>query len=411
MNSDKIIDRWMLLLLAVLLTACSGDDKEGVSSDEDCYLDIYVYAPDRPIVTRSDVGMIEQRTAAESEVKSLQIWVFKHSDGTKVGYFGAGTGDANDVPNPYFLNETGQQVYRMKVDKAFADAPEAVDVYVVANAASCGLTSTGENPSLGANATRSQLDAAVIGANYFGTTNLYNENDLLSPNGRIYTNGLPMSAVAKNQPVFGSFPALRIGSETEMTTLQLTRAVSKLRFVLCRIKEEPSSNKKLVSIDDISLDANIIPTQSYLIPRESYSYTCSHSAISYGSVEKNNILEVTDPLAYAYETQSAQEYENLINTAITNGTLKEFGLTYFRESDKQLTGTITYSYNENNAATNTQATATFSMAAPGDFLRNHSWIIYVYYMDSKIYTLTVTHIGMKSWVSDLMNENKPVYNW
>lgn len=398
----------MLLLLAVLLTACSGDDKEGVSSDEDCYLDIYVYAPDRPIVTRSDVGTIAQREAAESEVKSLQIWVFKHSDGTKVGYFGAGTGDANDVPNPYFLNETGQQVYRMKVDKAFADAPEAVDVYVVANAASCGLTSTGENPSLGANATRSQLDEAVIGSDYFGTTDLYKENDLL--NGRIFTNGLPMSAVAKNQPIFGSFPALRIGSETEMTTLQLTRAVSKLRFVLCRIKEETSSNKKLVSIDNISIDANKIPTQSYLIPRESYSYSCSHDSISYGNVAKGDIPEVIDPLAYAYETQSTQVYEDSINTAIKNKKLKELGLTYFRESDKQLTGKIKYTYSE-NGVNKPQATATFSMAAPGDFLRNHSWIIYVYYIDSKIYTLTVTHIGMKSWVSDLMNENKPVYNW
>ena len=397
---NKIIDQWMLLLLAVLLTAC-GDDKEGVSSDEDCYLDIYVYAPDRPIVTRADVGMIEQRTAAESEVKSLQIWVFKHSDGSKVGYLGADDTSQAETPNLTYLNESGQQVYRMKVAKAFADAPEAVDVYVVANAASCGLTLT-------TSTIRSELDAAMIGTNYFGTTTLVSA---------VPDNGLPMSAVAKSQPIHGSFPALRIGSEEKMTTLQLTRAVSKLRFVLCQ-KKDQNVSKRLVSIDEISLDANQIPSQSYLIPRESYSYTYSHAAISYESVAKGDIPEVIDPLAYAYETQEAQEYENLINKAISgeqkanveDQKLKELGLTYFRESDKQLTGTIKYTYS-NNGANQPQKTATFSMAAPGDFLRNHSWIVYIYYMDSKIYTLTVTNIGMKSWVTDPLQDTKTVYNW
>jgi hypothetical protein len=124
-------------------------------------------------------------------------------------------------------------------------------------------------------------------------------------------------------------------------------------------------------------------------------------------------------LAYTYETQGAQEYEDLIDKAISGNykahvgdeNLKELGLTYLRESDKRLTGTITYTYNENNSLTDTQATATFSMANPGDFLRNHSWIVYVYYMDSKIYTLTVTHIGMRGWNPDPMEESPTVYNW
>jgi len=416
---NKIIDRWMLLLLTMLLIACSGD--EIVSPDEDCYLDIYVYAPDRPIVTRADVGDIAQRTTAESEVKTLQIWVFKHSDGTKVGYFGAGSGDANDVPDPTFLNETGQQVYRMKVDKTFADAPEAVDVYVVANAASYISTPI----TLNGNTSRAQLDQAMISETNFGTTNLVSS---------VPDEGLPMSAVAKQQPIYGSFPALRIGSETEMTKLQLTRAVSKLRFVLCRI-DDTNSNKKLVSIDGIQLTdgattpSTLIPEKTYLMPG-TYSYT-NYVSGSIDYVENNHPLTadntvaeyyipfVKDPLAYTYETQGAQEYEDLIDKAISGNykahvgdeNLKELGLTYLRESDKRLTGTITYTYNENNSLTDTQATATFSMANPGDFLRNHSWIVYVYYMDSKIYTLTVTHIGMRGWNPDPMEESPTVYNW
>ena len=52
----RYIDRWMLLLLAVLLSACHSSDED--SPEQDCYLDIHVYAPDRPIVTRGDVGEV-----------------------------------------------------------------------------------------------------------------------------------------------------------------------------------------------------------------------------------------------------------------------------------------------------------------------------------------------------------------
>ena len=394
----------MLLLLAMLLMACGGSEEENSSipEDEDCYLDIYVYAPDRPIVTRGDVGEIDA-TSAESNVHTLQIWVFKSSNGGLVGYLNAG---ADGISDPSILNETGQQVYRMKVEKSFANNPEAVDVFVVANAASCGLTLNNET-------TRANLNDAKIEKindynDYFGTTSLYGEDDLAS-GGRIATYGLPMSAVLKNQPISGKFPVLRIGTESQIATLHLTRAVSKLRFVLCRLNDE-NSNKKLVSIDNISLDADQIPTWTYLVPRETYTYTYDPAAISYGSVAKTAIPEVPDPLVYAYETQAARAYEEMINQAITDGKLKELGLTYLRESDKQLKGTITYKYNENNSATDTPETVPFSMAAAGDFLRNHSWIIYIYYLDSKLYVLTVTHIGMRSWGNGGAEEHS-IYNW
>ena len=404
----------MFLLMAMLLMACGGSEEENSSipEDEDCYLDIYVYAPDRPIVTRGDVGEIEIRAKEESEVHTLQIWVFKSSNGDLVGYLNAGGDDeAYDVtgakiPDPSILNETGQQIYRMKVSKTFADNPEAVDVYVVANAASCGLT-------FSENTKRSELDEAVISSDYFGTSSLVSV---------VPENGLPMSTVVKNEPIFGSFPALRIGTETQMTTLRLTRAVSKLRFILCRITETDKTAKKLESIDKITLNGNQIPTQSYLIPRESYDYTYDHPAINYqGIPEKSKIPDVTDPTVFVYETQKAQDYEDLINENLiidpagVNETgvdekLLELGLTYFRESDKRLAGEIKYKYSQSGVQQD-QATATFTMANPGDFLRNHSWIIYVYYMDSKIYVLSVTTIGMKKWTDDGRSETTIFYNW
>jgi hypothetical protein len=114
-------------------------------------------------------------------------------------------------------------------------------------------------------------------------------------------------------------------------------------------------------------------------------------------------------MIYQYETQKAQEYEDMINAAVTAGYLKQIGLTYLRESDKQLTGTITYTYSE--GGNNHSESIDFSMAAPGDFLRNHSWIVYIYFMGAKIHVHVVTHIGMKVWTPDPDDDNVYVYNW
>ena len=387
---------WMLLVI-VLLTACSDHSGEGSDENDDCFLNIYVYAPGHPMLTRADVGEIAHREIAESTVHTLQIWVFKHSDGDLVGYLNA---------TPSFLNETdGQELFRMKVEKEFADHPENVDVYVVANVESVGLT-------LGKNTERDDLDAAKIGEGSFGVSTRVSE---------VPDAGLPMSGVKKDQPIYGSFPALRIGSQDKMTTVQLTRAVSKLRFVLCRIADGDS--KELVSIDEIQLNGEMIPTESYLMPVANPSYTTIgyvSSPINYGSVVGNTIPTVEDPMKYAYETQAAQDYEDMINEAIagtykaaeSDQPLKQLGLTYLRESDKQLTGTIQYSVQQKGNTDETQVDhTTFSIAAPGDFYRNRSWIIYVFYMDAKIHVLTVTDMGVKSWTSDNINDDKSVYNW
>ena len=423
---NKIIDKWMLLLMAVLLTACSGGNEEnnGPSEEEDCFLEIYVYAPGRPIVTRGDEGEIDP-TDDESKVTSLKIWVFKYADGTPVGYLEA---------DPSLLSATTPRKYLMKLDREFVKNPTNVDVYVVANAESY-VNSTDENETieLKESTKRSQLDKAVIGQTSFGIS-------ISSRVESVPQEGLPMSAVLRNQPIFGSFPTLHVGEDNKMATLELTRAVSKLRFVLCRMEAE-STSKKFVSIDGIQLNGGQIPTTSYLMPG-TYSYTGKYDGnpIIYVNAENKltDIPAVDNPLVYVYDTQSAQEYENLIDAAVKSDLdklkaygqannidelknltaddlpqLKQLGLTYLRESDKQLAGVINYTYKEieGDNEVQVQATADFTMAAPGDFLRNHSWIVYVYYMDSKIHVLTVVRIGMKEWVSDGQPESPWFYNW
>lgn len=377
--------KWLMLLMAVLLMACSS---EGDAPSDDCYLEVYVYAPGHAVITRADVGTVAPSLATENRVNDLKVWVFRHSDGKRVSYLDT---------IPAYLNETdGQEKFLMRIDRTFAENPENVDVYVVANAKSCGLS------GLGATTSRADLDAAQIRDDYFGTTPLTQS---------VPADGLPMSAVLRNQPVAGHFPTLRIGSVSEIATMALTRAVSKMRFVICRVKEESTADKQLVRIDDISLDAGQIPDASYIIPREDHSgYAYSHEAIRFGGgLDKGDIPEVENPLIYVYETQKAQEYEGLINTAVNDGILKQVGLTYFRESPLQISGTIRYTFTKGGSWQ--EATVPFAISTPGDFLRNHTWIVYIYFMDSTVHVLTITDIGVKDWVKDTEEGDVTFHNW
>lgn len=377
------IGRWLMLLSAMFLMACSNEDDIPA---EECYLEVYVYAPGHAIITRADVGTVAPSVALENRVNNLKIWVYRHGDGRLVSY--------KDTTATYLNEAAGQEKFMMKVDRTFAGSPENVDVYVVANAKSCGLSSLDEST------TRAQLDDAKISGNNFGTEELTQS---------VPADGLPMSAVLRNQPVTGHFPTLRIGTASQMATMELTRAVSKMRFVICRVNEESTADKQLVGIDDISLDAGQIPDASYIIPREDHSgYAYSHEAIRFGGVGKNDIPEVKDPLIYVYETQKAQEYEDLINAAVKAGELKQIGLTYFRESPKQISGTIKYTHTKGGTH---QETVDFSISTPGDFLRNHTWIVYIYFMDSTVHVLTITDIGVKDWVKDPEEEDVTFHNW
>ena len=125
-----------------------------------------------------------------------------------------------------------------------------------------------------------------------------------------------MSAMLENQPIYGSFPTLRIGNAEQIATLRLTRAVSKLRFVICRKKETGNDKRILESITSIQLNAGMIPTQSFLMPVAASSYPSSSfdddDAMDYGGIAKTTIPTIDDPLQYAYTTQTPEEYEDLI---------------------------------------------------------------------------------------------------
>ena len=379
-------------MLLLLLTGCSSDEEQR----EKARLKIYVFAPDRPIVTRADNGDVSA-SEAEKKINSLHVWVFEHETGKYVGHI-----SLSNVT----LSETTGSAVTMELDDAFADRETKpnVDVYVAANvtSANCGV-------SLNAATTRDQLEAALIGQNYFG---------LSSPVKVVPTDGLPMTGVMKNKKITGSSPVFQVSEDAGgLAIVRLVRAVSKIRFVFSK----STSNPDEVTVNSVKLNAGVMPTSEYLFLDNAYELATPKWKVVdqlepevtlVSSVNGEDIATNDSPASYSWDgVMTGQAYETLIQTGIDQGKLSDLGTFYLRESDKLVTGTIDYTlkHTEKDASvTTSQHTPAFRMKAVGDFSRNHTWIVYAYFVSSGDLVLGVVEV--KDWVAS-DNTSQSVYNW
>lgn len=380
---------WFLSGMMLLMTgACSSSDEEGQESGADkkpVMLAIYVYAPEQAAAaqkkaaqTRGDVDDVDAINAAEGEIKSLKIWIYESVSGDSVRYF-----ETKDVAA---LNQGQGTTYQIPVSDDFANNKPKVDVYVLANVThdNCGVGSLDKNTE------RDQLmTEAKIVKSKFGLSPLTTE---------VPTDGLPMAGKLTTQPVVGDAPALRVGSLNAVSTVPLTRAVSKIRFVFAKTTGQPK-----VSITSITMNAGMIPDEEYLFTTpQSMTYNANAGELLSSPID--DIKQTAAPTDYIYFNQDAQEYENLINTAASKETpeVTVRGPIYLRESDKQLAGTITYTIDGGEPQS-----VGFQMQQAGDFSRNHTWIVYAYYAGSG--KLQVQTVYVKDWSTKEISHN--VYNW
>ena len=109
--------RALLLLPVLLMTIISCSD----DAEEEPKLNIYVYAPDRAAVTRSEVLPTEE----EAKIYNLQIWVFRSSNPSKMVASLTLTTEAQLQG----LNENKSAAYSIALkDRSFAEKPEPVDI-------------------------------------------------------------------------------------------------------------------------------------------------------------------------------------------------------------------------------------------------------------------------------------------
>ena len=373
------------------MVACSddGDDwkDKPVTPDQKLVLTFYVYAPEHPVMTR---GNEVHATDEENAIHNLKIWVFETGTNTLVGYL---------APSHYPTSAEGQ-IYQMNVAKAFANKTTKpnVDVYVVANAYS---TST-----LNRSTTRDQLEAAVMGESDFGTT---------SPQRGVPAGGLPMTGVLRNKPIGGEEPVLHVDENNSIAKVPLLRMVSKVRYVFCK-----GIGNDDLAINGITIGSGLIPNTEYLfLTDQNYRIGTEYNSSSFALIAETEIPDVRVcryPLKYDIgsiePTPTAQEYEDLINLGVYGDTenniaadLTMAGPFYFKESDRKLSGKITYT-----PPTDTQSKEiTYSMGddANSTFTRNHSWIVYAYY--EGLSGMQVIVVDVTPWEDT--EPDHSVYNW
>ena len=389
-NRHILLLQWLLCsMLTVLFSACSSSDAaEGPkeATHQQPQLAIYVYAPEQAAAkrnaaqTRGDVGEVDAITN-EGTIDSLQIWIYEQETGNSVGYF-----STKDVSA---LNQGQGTIYQIPVSDDFASKKPYVNVYVMANVtnANCGVGTLNKETAHDA-----LLEGAKITTEHFGLGSLVKS---------VPDAGLPFSGYLTAQSVVGDAPTLRVGTAIAVSTVQLTRAVSKLRFVFAKTVEEAT-----VNIKSIKMSAGMIPDEEYLFktPTSMSSYNTAEAELLPSPSHISDIAQTADPTLFIYTNQTAQAYEDLINEAASKATpeVTVYGPIYLRESDKQLTGTITYTIGGG-----TEQTANFAMQQAGDFSRNHTWIVYAYYAGSG--NLQVQSLYVKDW--SIKEVNHDLYNW
>ena len=391
--------QWLLCsIVTMLLAACYAYDAEEVegAQHKQTKLAIYVYAPEvrgtrcevrgtgcevrgtRCEVrgTRADVGKVEA-IANEGTITSLQIWIYESESGAYVGYL-----STDEVAA---LNEGQGTTYQIPVSDEFAATKPDVNVYVLANV-------TNNNCGVGVLGKETSRDALLEGAKITGHFGL---DELVRS---VPADGLPMAGKLTTQPVVGDAPALRIGTMAQVATVPLTRAVSKLRFVFSKTKDEPT-----VHITSIKMNEGMVPSEEYFF-KTPITMTYNTEKAELLSHDISDIAEAADPTNFLFFNQDAQDYEDLIDEAASKATPEVTleGPIYLRESDKQLKGTITYTI-----GTGDPQTTDFAMQQAGDFMRNHTWIVYAYYAGSG--NLQVESIYVKEWTTKEINHD--IYNW
>lgn len=360
---SKSIRIFLLLLVTVLMAAAC---RKTLPEEPELILWLDIEAPAE---TKGGEGSVPAE-GSEDAIKDLRIWVFlneavdeNNPAGKLIGYVSP---NSSDDPLTQYENR-----YHIPLDRAVAQAKPKVDIYVIGNPKAIG------QGGLNANTPRSTLDGLAMSDTRFG----------VSTNGKpaqttIPWDGLPYTGVAKGLSMTGSYPVMRVDK------VLVRKAVSKFRFVFCQLRDEVGPMINNLQITGLSLDGPNIAATEYLFNDSANPYKLSgyrSDAITFDPPA--SIRRYTDPQEYAFNPPGnlseheayARAYEALINDGINNKkVLTEAGRCYLRETDKKLSGRVSYSYEDSGSTVNREAS--FSMAAPRDFVRGRSWIVYVYFL-------------------------------
>lgn len=352
-------------------------------------LQVSMYIPGSTI-TKAETGMVSP-LEEELKITSLQIWAFLSNDGTLISYKSFTEGLEQSGVSRSTITRFGLPLSQEMFKTLTTDPRPNVDVYAVANVASA------TDAQLDENTTRDALDAVIV--------NQIGGNSPLTM--AVPEAGLPMSGVLKKADVTGGYPVLNI------TTLKLIRAVSKIRFVFCQQgipatdTTPATAGNTECEILGISFDGGEscqIGASERLFTANTFDlgtapeYTPLSSSVTGSPLIPNSKLSIVeDPevlffRGFGNETESAEHYEQRLDAAVAAES--QVGPIYLRETDKPISGTITYRVDSSGET----RTAHFSMA--GDvFSRNHTWIVFACFMEETMKLTLKTVVLPWEWTS------------
>ena len=381
------------LLLTLILTSCMSDGyTDTAAGKSDTYINLNVSTPTaqaranasaNTAETSGTPGLDETNPSPDTEEKitSIRVWAFKSGtdDNAMPIGFKAETG----------LSATGSHNVSMKLRKT-AGKPEYIDLYILLNAESIGVLDGKDCIKM----TRAELDTLVI-KNNFGIDNGTAQTRVV-PDA-----GLPISRVIKDLDVTNNIKDNATEAAQHSIHIPLIRAVSKLHFFFTRKKVKDTEG---VEVTRIEVNENVIPTQSSVFPtattdanKETDGLTGNLTSLKYlsqkmtfGGVATRDIKPVEDPTSYIRKPdQTAEDYITKLRGA-------ECHLSYLRETDKDLTGTIYYKLDKSGA----DKQATFSIS---NAYRNHEMVVYGYFLGDEESTLTLKYYVADWNVKDATN--------
>lgn len=363
-----------IVLWALFLSLCAASCKRDSLEHTQPELQVSLYIPGATI-TKAETGTVNP-LAEELKITTLQIWAFLSESGEFISYkdFASDSGLERSGASNSTITRFGLPLSQEMFERLTSDPRPKVDVYAVANAQSA------TDAALGVGSSREDLDAIVI--------NKIGGNSPLTM--AVPDAGLPMSGVVKGGDVTGGYPVLNI------TTLRLIRAVSKIRFVFCQQgipateTMDATVGNDACEIIGISFDGGencqigaserLFTTNAFDLG-DSPAYTPLESSLSGNPLIPNDKLSVIeDPevlffRGFGNETETAEHYEQRLDAAVAAES--QVGPIYFRETDKTISGTITYRITNDGET----KSARFSMADDDVFSRNHTWIVFACFME------------------------------
>lgn len=350
-----------MMLIQVLPCACVREAVVFPDKDDDRFLRMTFSAEElRPVVKSGEpnAGLSE-----ESALRQIQVWVFNaDSEDLPVACKEVSGAELSRLVDSY-----GDVTITVAIDRRRLDPRMLLDIYVAANASGSGL-------NLFSDSRPSDLDAALL--------TCFSPSDAT---GTVPPGGLPISRVVKR--VDGRQHLCSAHSPAPPIKIPLVRAVSKIRFYLVRPNGLFSAR-----IERIVIDGNCIGREAYFFP-EPVQYAVSipdpsqprlREAGGYHSTPLQLEPQDADLCSYpAPEMLRRQASENIGEyvVRVQAAAVHPFGVTYLKESDKALTGTIYYTM----GISGSQVREAHFHLEPGCFIRNHEWIVYAYFSKDRLY--------------------------